>query len=193
MTKVCSKCGEEKGADEFTKNKTNNGGLSVWCRICHKAYRKENREKMMAYHKDYRKANHEKTSAYGKTYQVSNREKIATRKNARYKANREKFAADAKAYKEANREKVATLRSARYKANRENILAKNKAYYEATKGLRNAVSRAAAANMTGPYMVKLLVSIGFPEESITPELIDFHRAILSAKRELRKQKTALVV
>lgn len=37
-TKVCTKCGEEKGLDCFHKNKSQRLGISVWCKACNKIW-----------------------------------------------------------------------------------------------------------------------------------------------------------
>ena len=39
LTKVCSKCGEEKPLEEFSRNKNKSDGLQIWCKGCWYNYR----------------------------------------------------------------------------------------------------------------------------------------------------------
>jgi hypothetical protein len=41
MTKVCTKCKEEKPKSEFYKDKQNTSGLKSWCKTCSHSYTKE--------------------------------------------------------------------------------------------------------------------------------------------------------
>ena len=47
-TKKCTKCGESKPLDGFTRSKTGRHGRHAWCKVCKseidKAYNKENSE-----------------------------------------------------------------------------------------------------------------------------------------------------
>jgi len=63
-TKVCSKCGEEKSVEEFSRNKSRKDNLSIWCKICNCEYNKiyylKNIEKEKERCIKYRKNNSEK-------------------------------------------------------------------------------------------------------------------------------------
>ncbi len=48
ITKVCTKCGEEKSGNDFNKAKRYEDGLQFWCRACMKANREANKEKSLA-------------------------------------------------------------------------------------------------------------------------------------------------
>ena len=61
-TKVCSKCGETKGLEGFSKNAANNDGLKVYCRVCSNAVSKA-----------WREANPERGAALGKAWKKDNR------------------------------------------------------------------------------------------------------------------------
>lgn len=87
MTKVCSKCGEEKPAttEYFRKAKRNKDGLMRQCKDCtkeyYKQYRQENKEKLKEYKKQWRQENQEyfkqwyqKNKEYLKQYRQENEE-----------------------------------------------------------------------------------------------------------------------
>lgn len=90
MTKICTKCGEEKPAtaEYFRKAKGGKNGLRGQCKVCDKEYNKEYNE---PYNKQYRKEhadkvkeccdryykeNADKIKEYGKQYRIENKEKI---------------------------------------------------------------------------------------------------------------------
>jgi 5-methylcytosine-specific restriction endonuclease McrA len=93
MLKCCTKCGETKTLDEFYSQKTGKDGRRSQCRVCVKAYRKDNAEKRAVYDKQYRKDNTEKTAAYNKQYRQTTKGKAA-RKNAHHKRRTKKREGD---------------------------------------------------------------------------------------------------
>lgn len=54
-TKICTKCGRELPVMTFVKNKSENDGLSSWCKECYKQYREEHKEEIKEYNKLYHK------------------------------------------------------------------------------------------------------------------------------------------
>jgi 5-methylcytosine-specific restriction endonuclease McrA len=56
-TKICTKCGQEKGLDEFQKDKNGKNGYRAQCRICRRETRikwdQQNAEHVKDYHKKY--------------------------------------------------------------------------------------------------------------------------------------------
>jgi hypothetical protein len=114
-TKLCKKCGEEKGVELFHKCKSSSDGLQSSCKECQKKHYKENREKILARRKKHHK---------------ENREEILAQQKKRYKENREEILAREKKRYEENREKISARRKKRYKENREKILARQKKYRE---------------------------------------------------------------
>ena len=88
QTKVCMKCGEEKGVDEFYKEK--DGRLYSPCKKCKGEYRQKNKEKTSEYGCEYRKRNKKKASEYGREYKKRNIEKIKEQDKEYYYKNREK-------------------------------------------------------------------------------------------------------
>lgn len=84
MTKKCTKCGEEKTLDGFTKDSKSPDGLQWWCRSCFKEndkkYREKNSERIKEYNGEYYKKNRESVreqqSKYSKEYTKKNAGRI---------------------------------------------------------------------------------------------------------------------
>jgi len=76
QTKQCTKCGEVKGLDEFSKDKGKKYGVSSQCKICKKQYKKKYYEENKEYFKKYRQENKERIKAKKKKYHEENRERI---------------------------------------------------------------------------------------------------------------------
>lgn len=133
LTKICTKCGNEKPAtnDYFSKKKGGKYGLHAWCKKCcsdyKKKYSEENRDKIAALGKRYYKENEEAIKQKTKVYVKKNTEKISERrkqyrlKNAErikraqkdfYAQNKEKYIK----YREDNKEMI-SMRKAVYRRN----------------------------------------------------------------------------
>ena len=97
--KRCSKCGIEKAASEFNKDKSNKDGLQPRCKACEKLYKEANKER-------YREQS--------KLYREANKEQIRERKKLHYEANKEKILERQKLYKEANKEKISAYHKLYY-------------------------------------------------------------------------------
>lgn len=95
--KTCSKCGVSKGGEEFTLRRPD-------CKVCQKAYRAKNREKIAAYQKVRRAENREELAAKAKVYYIKNRKVLAVKAKAYHIKNRGEIAAKAKARRDKNRE-----------------------------------------------------------------------------------------
>lgn len=116
MTKICSKCGEEKPAttEYFRKAKTNKDGLRGQCKDCvkeyNKQYREENKEEIKELNKQWRKENKEEIKEYNKQYYKENKEEIKEKKNEYnkqyYEENKEKRNEYLKQYRQENKERV---------------------------------------------------------------------------------------
>jgi len=102
MSKKCTKCGEVKELEGFSKNCRNKDGLLNTCKICDAACKKV-----------YYVANREKELAYAKTYYKANREKLSAKAKAWFQANPERNAANGKAWRKANRDKDAAVSAKR--------------------------------------------------------------------------------
>jgi hypothetical protein len=86
-TKVCTKCREEKSAQEFQRHRRSKDGRFSYCKACVSEYQKEwykeNRDKRREYLKLYLKQNPEKRREYDKKYRKRNRGKIRKYEKAR--------------------------------------------------------------------------------------------------------------
>ena len=124
MTKICSKCKEEKFLENFSKNKRSNDGHYLYCKQCckliyqsrfnlikekkrlySKKYNIENKEKI----KEYFIKNKEKIQFYQKEYRINNIEKV---KEYNIK-NKEKQQSYNKEYSINNRERINNRRRKR--------------------------------------------------------------------------------
>lgn len=90
--KICTKCGEEFPAttEFFCKQKTGRFGLQAECKVCHRKYYKDNKERYAATNKKWRKNNKEKCATDMKEWYKNNREWIVEYR----KDNKEKLAVD---------------------------------------------------------------------------------------------------
>lgn len=86
MTKTCSKCGEEKQVDQFSKNRKSKDGLYSSCKACNRnyynsrkiqysEYYKRNRDKILEYCKEYAAKNAERRREVAKKWAIENRER----------------------------------------------------------------------------------------------------------------------
>lgn len=95
MTKSCSKCGEIKSVNGFTKQSSKRDGLRAECKSCQREYYLANRETVLARSKAYREA-HPELAEYWKAYYVSNKNTVRARQKTYYKNNQHKFLAYSK-------------------------------------------------------------------------------------------------
>lgn len=115
--KKCSKCGELKGVENFTKDRRRLDGLDPWCRACKKESKDKNKENNAAKSKAWRAANSDKRSAawkdwyeknkdHRRAYQATDEYKEMHRKSeaSRRRDHREKYLAQKKKYRELNPE-----------------------------------------------------------------------------------------
>ena len=117
ISKVCSKCGEEKLLGEFKKSKSYKFGVKGVCKVCIAEYRKEyyennkevtaerrkeyyenNKEAIVEYKKEYRENNKEVIADYQKEYAKNNKEAIVEYKKEYYNNNKESYAERIKEY-----------------------------------------------------------------------------------------------
>jgi len=68
--KTCTKCGEAKPLDQFSKTKGAKDGLRAYCKSCssalYKAWREENQERRSEYMREWHQANLEHETAYAR-------------------------------------------------------------------------------------------------------------------------------
>ena len=133
ITKICTKCHEEKPLTEFNKNKRAKDGRHSACKSCRKAYREQNKEKEAARKKRWIKNNKKHCAAFAKDYYKRNKKKIDAQRKARDEVNKEKITKQQKAYREKNKEKYVAYDKANYKKNKKKRNAQRKANYENNK------------------------------------------------------------
>ena len=96
--KRCGKCGIEKVAGEFSKDKSKKDGLFSHCKGCVKLYNEANKERRREQRKLYREANKEQISEYQKLYREANKERRREQSKLYREANKEKISEHKKLY-----------------------------------------------------------------------------------------------
>jgi hypothetical protein len=104
MLKRCTKCGEVRTLDKFTRDKTKSGGLYPSCRRCAKEYCDATREARNARGGAYREANREMLNARSKAWRKANRDIVNARVAARYAENRDTVIAKRRAHRKTTQE-----------------------------------------------------------------------------------------
>jgi len=84
--KKCSKCGEDKPAENFDKDRSAVSGLRSRCKGCCKEQRYQRRERTKKYYNDHKKERAE----YHKEYRQKNRERIKEESEKYYLKNKDK-------------------------------------------------------------------------------------------------------
>ena len=110
-TKSCSKCGETKPLDEFSKDKSTTDGRQYRCKPCNAAYHRANRQRVSERGRAYREANRDRIAEY----REANKERRAATRLAYNIARRDENNAYARRYHAENREQIAA-KDARYRA-----------------------------------------------------------------------------
>lgn len=59
MTRTCSKCGQTKPVEEFSKNKAKKSGYNCQCKECYKEYYQRNKRRYLDQQKEYYQKNKE--------------------------------------------------------------------------------------------------------------------------------------
>ena len=108
--KVCTKCKETKGLEEFNKNSKAKDGRDYKCKKCKKEYQKK-----------YRQNNRDKIAEKAKKYQQNNRDKIAERKKKYDQKNKVEIAEYGRKYRQKNKDKIAEKAKKYQQNNRDKI------------------------------------------------------------------------
>jgi HNH endonuclease len=117
MSKICTRCGECKPVDAFSKDKRSKDGLQSKCKACNAAYQACNRELISARMAAWYAENRSEISIKNAAYRSANREVIAASKSAYYAKNSEKITAKAAAWRKANPDRRRETNAAWVKAN----------------------------------------------------------------------------
>jgi hypothetical protein len=116
--KKCSRCGEIKSLDEFSKNKSAKSGFEYSCKKCQSEYYKHNRDTIRERQKKYQNESKEHIRSYGKSYRELNKKRISEY---------------GKRHRDLNKDKYVEYRKTRYESNKQSVLARNKEYYNKNK------------------------------------------------------------
>lgn len=92
ISKICTKCGEEKELEEFYKDSSGKYGRQAACKACAKEYSRKHRE-----------ANKEKIAEANRRWRVANKEALMKKKREYYYANKEKILEGRREYYENNK------------------------------------------------------------------------------------------
>lgn len=110
MTKVCSKCKEEKDVSEFYKDKKYKDGLYCWCKECNKKrskhYRQDHKEEEKQYNKQYKREHKEEISKQKKQYNQDHKEEINQWQKQYNEKRKEETRQYNKQYKKDNKEEI---------------------------------------------------------------------------------------
>jgi len=160
MTKVCSKCKEEKPVEMFNKKKCGKDGLNSICKECVAEYSKQYYEQNKEQKKEYGKQNEERI----KQYHAQNKEKIAEQEKQYYKQNKERLQEQKKQYREQNKERINEQKKQYYEQNKDQILECVKQYckqYPEKIRIRNhryrAMKRSLPATLTPQQWEKIKI------------------------------------
>jgi hypothetical protein len=114
MKKTCSKCGIEKDASEFHRNKNYKDGFLSRCNERKREYYHENKEQNKGDRKEY--------------YEL-NKEKIIDKSKEYYEANKEEIRIKKKEYTQKNKDLIKHQRKKKYEKNKDEIKEKSRQYY----------------------------------------------------------------
>lgn len=104
--KRCSGCGEVKGVEDFSRNKSNKDGLQSRCKSCERRHYEENREAILERNRRSYVKNREAELERGRRYHEENRDAVLDRQRRHYEENREAVLDRQRRYREENREEV---------------------------------------------------------------------------------------
>ena len=132
-SKKCTKCGEVKQIECFSKDKGKKDGYQTLCKSCIKQYYEENKERINERKKQYREENKERILKRQKQYYEKNKE----RRKQYNQENKERKAEYNKQYSQENKERRAELNKQWRKENKERILERNKQWRKENKEYLN--------------------------------------------------------
>ncbi len=104
LTKRCTKCGETKPTECFSRRADRPIGLQSQCKACQNAYRDANRDRRAEIYSAWSAANRERIAETKRTYRAANREHIEEYRRSWRDANSERDAETNRAWRKANPE-----------------------------------------------------------------------------------------
>ncbi len=158
--KKCSKCGEVKLLECFSRDKTRKDGYMGWCKKC-----------FVEAHKKYRAENAGKIKIADAKYRAENPEKVKVTRDKHYTKNREKIIAKTLEWRTKNPEKVKAKTLEWRTKNPEKVKAMHNRY---------------AKELTDLYIKKQIKRrIGINNVHITQDLIETKRLHILIKRKIK--------
>jgi hypothetical protein len=110
LTKVCTKCFQEKEVSYFSKSKRGKHGVGATCKQCVSVYYRNNNKTIKARVKKYYEQNHESGLAQRKLYYQQNKEVVLSKQKLYSQRNKETIALKRgqyhKIYYEQNKERI---------------------------------------------------------------------------------------
>lgn len=104
--KRCTKCLELRTLDKYGRDKRGFIGLAGRCRVCDKAYRDANKDRMKIYNREYREENKEHLNAQCREYGRKNKEAIKEYQKCYRIENKEKISERNKIYGQRNAKEI---------------------------------------------------------------------------------------
>lgn len=124
--KRCSKCGEWKSPDLFSKDRSRKDGLNVHCKACNAIYRAQNADSIREFKRRWEAENRERLREHKRNYDEANREKVRDRQR-RYRAdNLETIREQKRQYRAERREKERANRRRWREQNPDKVRAANR-------------------------------------------------------------------
>ena len=102
--KRCSGCGEAKGAEAFSRNRSKKSGLQSRCKACKRRRYEENREAVLERNRRYYEESREAIAERKRHYYKENREAVLEYKRRHYEENREALLERDRRYREEIRD-----------------------------------------------------------------------------------------
>lgn len=130
ITKICTKCGEEKGLSNFTSSKTSKYGVRPDCKECRKEYRRNNYLKSKLIEIEYTKKISKVCKTCGEEKSIEDFNKASLNTDGKKNICRVCDNLRGQNYYANNKEKMADTHKRYYEENKDKILQHNKEYRE---------------------------------------------------------------
>jgi hypothetical protein len=144
VTKICSKCQEEKPVTEFYKCRNYKDGLSYQCKICAKQYNSEhkkeiklsnkqyyieNKDEIKLYHKQYDSEHKEEVSLKGKQHYLENKKEILLKSKQHYLENKDKILLRQKNHNLKHKDEIKLQKKRHYLEHKEEMCLRSKRWH----------------------------------------------------------------
>ena len=123
-TKVCTKCGEEKSVEEFSRHSQIKSGFRPSCKQCAsiqaKEYHKKNRTERLEKQRKHREQNKDRINYNSRQYYLKNKSKISVRIASYQSANADRIKEKRRLYLAKNKNKI-LLQKSEYDKKRKSV------------------------------------------------------------------------